>query len=125
MEQSADVRSSNPLFDRVLRRSLLDLRILRSRLDGLHYFAAGIPWYVTLFGRDSAIAAIQTLPYGFNVARQTLQLLAKYQAHDHDEYRDAEPGKILHEYRTASWRNATRSRRAPRTMAASTLPYCS
>ena len=100
MEQSTDVRSSNPLFDRVLRRSLLDLRILRSQLDGLHYFAAGVPWFVTLFGRDSAIAAIQTLPYGSGVARQTLQLLAKYQAEDHDAYRDAEPGKILHEYRT-------------------------
>ena len=99
-DRTADVRSSNELFDRVLRRSLLDLRLLRSRRDGLHYFAAGIPWFVTLFGRDAATVAIQTMPYGQRVAGETLQLLARYQATALDAYRDAEPGKILHELRS-------------------------
>lgn len=97
---STQVRSSNPLFDEVMRRALLDLRMLRTRLDGLHYFAAGIPWFATLFGRDASVVAIQTMPYGPNMARETLQLLARYQATQVDEYRDAEPGKILHEFRS-------------------------
>ncbi|MGH7278782.1 MAG: amylo-alpha-1,6-glucosidase, partial [Candidatus Rokuibacteriota bacterium] len=100
LARSANVRSSNPLFNRVLRRALLDLRLLRSKLDGLGYFAAGIPWFVTLFGRDAATVALQTLPYGADMARQTLRLLAHHQATAFDEYRDAAPGKILHELRT-------------------------
>jgi glycogen debranching enzyme len=100
LARSAEVHASNPLFDRVLRRALLDLRLLRSRLDRLHYFAAGIPWFATLFGRDAATVALQTLPYGPRLARETLQLLARHQAEAIDTYRDAEPGKILHEFRT-------------------------
>lgn len=99
--RTTQVCSSNALFDRIVRRALLDLRLLRSRLGGCHYFAAGVPWFVTLFGRDSIIAALQVLPYGtLEVARETLRLLARYQATAVDAYRDAQPGKILHEYRT-------------------------
>ncbi|MGH7392083.1 MAG: amylo-alpha-1,6-glucosidase [Candidatus Rokuibacteriota bacterium] len=99
LQRSAKVRGSNPLFERVLRRALVDLGILRSSLDGQDYFAAGIPWFSTLFGRDSATVALQTLPYGPGMGRQTLRLLARYQATATDEYRDAAPGKILHELR--------------------------
>ena len=99
LASAADVRASDPLFDRVLRRSLLDLRLLRTQLHGQHFFAAGVPWFVTLFGRDAATVAIQTLPYGPSMARETLRLLARYQADRLDRYRDAEPGKILHELR--------------------------
>jgi glycogen debranching enzyme len=97
--QWAGVHSSNSLFDRVLERGLVDLRILRSRLDGCDFFAAGVPWYVTLFGRDSAIVALQTLAFGLETARETLTLLARYQARVTDDFRDAAPGKILHEFR--------------------------
>lgn len=97
--------SGNPLVDRVFHCSLLDLHLLRSHLDGLDYFAAGIPWFVTLFGRDAATVALQTLPYGTAMARQTLRLLARYQATEVDEYRDAAPGKILHEFRTGELAN--------------------
>jgi glycogen debranching enzyme len=100
LEHSTEVCTANPLFDRVLRRMLLDLRLLRTRLDGLRYFAAGIPWFATLFGRDAATVAFQTLPYGPAMARETLRLLARYQATACDDYRDAEPGKVLHEFRT-------------------------
>jgi glycogen debranching enzyme len=99
VDRSTAVVSNNPLFDRVLQRALMDLRLLRSRLDGFDYFAAGIPWFATLFGRDAATVALQTLPYGTAMARQTLQLLARHQATHEDAYRDAAPGKILHEYR--------------------------
>lgn len=105
MDRSTKVRSDNPLFDRVFRRALLDLHLLRSRLSGCDYFAAGIPWYVTLFGRDCATVALQTLPYGPAMARSTLRLLARYQATAVDAYRDATPGKILHEFRSGELAN--------------------
>ena len=59
-----------------------------------------MPWFVTLFGRDSIITALQTLAYDPEIAAQTLRLLAKYQSRQVDEWRDAQPGKILHELRT-------------------------
>jgi glycogen debranching enzyme len=99
LARSASVRSSNPLFERVFHRALLDLGMLRSGLEGEQYFAAGIPWFVTLFGRDAATVALQTLAYGPGMARQTLRLLARHQAREYDTYRDAAPGKILHEFR--------------------------
>ncbi|HUG55708.1 MAG TPA: glycogen debranching N-terminal domain-containing protein, partial [Candidatus Limnocylindrales bacterium] len=99
LESFCRVRSSNPLFDAAARRGFLDLRLLRSGSGGLRFFAAGIPWFATLFGRDAAIVGLQTLPYSPEIARESLELLARYQAEDFDEYRDAEPGKILHELR--------------------------
>jgi glycogen debranching enzyme len=58
-----------------------------------------VPWYVTLFGRDSLVAALQTLAFQPVVAASTLRLLASYQATTVDDWRDAEPGKIPHELR--------------------------
>jgi glycogen debranching enzyme len=100
VEQAGRVTSSNPLLDRVLERSFLDLRLLRTRLHERRFFAAGLPWFGTLFGRDAATVALQTLPYGASLAADTLRLLARHQARETDEYRDAQPGKILHELRT-------------------------
>jgi glycogen debranching enzyme len=99
LEGSTAVRTSSDLLNRILRRSLLDLRMLRSVKDGLHYYSAGLPWFATLFGRDAITAALETLLYHPDIARDTLSLLAHYQAHHVDTYRDAEPGKILHELR--------------------------
>jgi glycogen debranching enzyme len=99
LRSSAEIVSSNEVLNSVLRRALLDLKVLRSRLGRRRYFAAGVPWFVTLFGRDSAIVALQTLPFRYDMARETLLLLAEYQAQSFDRYRDAEPGKILHELR--------------------------
>jgi glycogen debranching enzyme len=95
----ATLATDSALFDRVLTRGLSDLGILRSHADDLEFFAAGVPWYVTLFGRDSAIVALQTLAYRPAIARNTIRLLARYQARDTDAYRDAAPGKIVHEVR--------------------------
>jgi glycogen debranching enzyme len=61
--------------------------------------AAGLPWFMTLFGRDSLITSFQTLPYLPELARTTLRVLAARQAQGDDAFRDEEPGKIMHEIR--------------------------
>jgi glycogen debranching enzyme len=99
-ENSAEVRSSSQILTRVMDRSLRDLGLLRSTLDGgAGYFAAGVPWFVALFGRDSIITALQTLAYDCSIAEQTVRLLARYQGTELNGSREEEPGKILHELR--------------------------
>ncbi len=99
-EDTAEVRSSSQILTRVMDRSLRDLGLLRSTLDGgAGYFAAGVPWFVALFGRDSIITALQTLAYDCSIAEQTIRLLARYQGTTLNGYREEEPGKILHELR--------------------------
>jgi glycogen debranching enzyme len=93
------VRSDDELFDRVLARSLRDLDMLRSELDGRSYFAAGVPWFATLFGRDSIIAATQTLAFAPDVAADTLRLLGDRTGRVYDDEHEEDPGKVLHELR--------------------------
>jgi glycogen debranching enzyme len=61
--------------------------------------AAGIPWFVTLFGRDSLIVSLQNMMVSAGFARGALKRLAEHQAKERDDWRDAQPGKILHEMR--------------------------
>ncbi len=61
--------------------------------------AADVPWFVTLFGRDSLIVSLQNMSVSTGFARGALKRLAEYQATERDDYRDAQPGKILHEMR--------------------------
>jgi glycogen debranching enzyme len=82
-----------------LARSLDDLVTLRGELDGQRYYAAGVPWFSTLFGRDSLLAAYQTLAFDPEIAAETLRLLAGRQGTHDDDFRDEQPGKILHELR--------------------------
>ena len=83
------------------RRALVDLAALRFYPPGVSGSvpAAGLPWFMALFGRDALIASYQALPFVPELARTTLLALAARQAHDFDDFRDAEPGKILHELR--------------------------
>ena len=97
--ERTEVRSDDELFDRVLARSLKDLELLRSELQGRSYFAAGVPWFATLFGRDSLLAATQTLAFMPDVAGDTLRLLGDLMGGELDDERDEEPGKVLHELR--------------------------
>jgi glycogen debranching enzyme len=97
--EHTEVTSDSLVLDQVMDRSLRDLRMLRSDLRDEHYFAAGVPWFVTLFGRDSLISAMQMLAYEPGIAAQTLRLLASYQGQKVDHWRDEQPGKILHELR--------------------------
>jgi glycogen debranching enzyme len=96
---AAQVRSDDELFNRVLERSLLDLWMLRSWLDGQAYYAAGIPWFATLFGRDSLITAIEMIAWLPEVAEQTLRVLASRLGRRVDPIHEEEPGKVIHELR--------------------------
>jgi glycogen debranching enzyme len=61
--------------------------------------AAGMPWFMTVFGRDTVITCLQTLAFGPELSRSALRELAMLQATEVDPSRDAEPGKIVHEVR--------------------------
>lgn len=98
-QERAHVETDSLLVNRVLARSFTDLLLLRTPLDHDTFFAAGVPWYTALFGRDSLITALEVLPYQQTVAVDTLRLLARFQARERDPWRDEQPGKILHELR--------------------------
>ena len=93
------VSSDDQLFNRILERSLHDLELLRSELDGHAYYSAGVPWFATLFGRDSLITAFETLSFVPGVSEETLRLLAGRLGREYDDERDEEPGKVIHELR--------------------------
>ena len=86
----------------VYRRSLVDLAALRfypESVPNSSLPAAGLPWFMALFGRDSLITSYQTIPFVPELARTTLLALGAQQSTGWDDFRDAEPGKILHELR--------------------------
>jgi glycogen debranching enzyme len=91
--------TDNHIFNKVFMRSLADLRMLYMIMKENVFYSAGVPWYDTLFGRDSLIASMQVIPYNPTISKSTLQLLASYQGTKKDDWRDEEPGKILHELR--------------------------
>ncbi|MGW4464764.1 amylo-alpha-1,6-glucosidase [Micromonospora sp. NPDC004704] len=99
-----DLQLDSELLRDVLEKSKADLVALRieKRPGGVPIVlpAAGLPWYLTIFGRDSLIAAYQTVAMGQRLARGSLQALALNQGTHHDDFRDEEPGKILHEVRS-------------------------
>jgi glycogen debranching enzyme len=94
--------AGDPALLRTYRASLSDLGALRLPPDigeGATLPAAGLPWFMALFGRDSLIASFQALPYLPELAATTLRVLAAAQADDRDDFHEREPGKILHELR--------------------------
>jgi glycogen debranching enzyme len=102
------IQTDHELFNLTLARSLADLRLLIN--DGpkpdQRYVAAGVPWFATLFGRDALISSFQALAFRPQIAMETLAVLADHQATEVDDWRDAEPGKILHELRTGEMAGA-------------------
>jgi glycogen debranching enzyme len=102
LERAPRLETDSELVRAVYRRSLLDTASLRFRplpdLDG-SVIAGGLPWFMALLGRDSLITAYQMLPFEQHLARATLVALARLQASEFDDFRDAEPGKIPHELR--------------------------
>jgi len=93
------ITCSDVRFEQLLERSIADLDSLVVRDGDDRYFAAGTPWFLTLFGRDSLWSAMMALPLGVEVAGETLRLLARNQGTRHDAETEEAPGKILHEVR--------------------------
>jgi glycogen debranching enzyme len=109
--QITQIRTDNPEIDRAIERAEQDIYLLRQSFDltssnpsGIGtkatVLSAGVPWFCTLFGRDAIIAASQVLILDPTIARETLLVLAQYQGKVDDEWREEQPGKILHELRT-------------------------
>jgi glycogen debranching enzyme len=103
LEESPRFSCASPLLQSVVNQSIVDLAALRivGRVGGQEFVmpAAGLPWFMTLFGRDTIITALQSMWVGPELARGALELLADLQGTKVDEFRDEEPGKILHEVR--------------------------
>jgi glycogen debranching enzyme len=87
---------------RTYRRSLVDLAALRFSpltAGGRSLPAAGLPWFMTIFGRDSIFTSLQALPFAPELAATTLRELGLRQGTRVDDFRDEDPGRILHEMR--------------------------
>ena len=102
-EQVTQVTTANEDIYRFYRQSVEDLGALRlydhDFAPDVWLPAAGVPWFVTIFGRDSLIVSLQAMTAHHGLALGALKKLAQYQATELDDERDAEPGKILHELR--------------------------
>ncbi|GAB4102352.1 glycogen debranching N-terminal domain-containing protein [Micromonospora taraxaci] len=89
-------------LQQVYARSLVDLAALRFAplsLGGAAVPAAGLPWFMTLFGRDSLLTCLQTLAVTPSLAPPTLRILASLQGARRDDVLEEDPGRILHELR--------------------------
>jgi glycogen debranching enzyme len=91
--------AGNELIDDFLRRSQADLTSIVSHGAAGTFIMAGIPWFATLFGRDSIVTALSVLPFNPGLAAGTLRTLARFQGAEINQERDEQPGKIVHEMR--------------------------
>jgi glycogen debranching enzyme len=96
------VRADWEQLDDAFFQSVADLASLRMRGGGRtgRMPAAGMPWFMTVFGRDTLITCLQTLLFGPELARTALEVLAELQARDDNPDVDGEPGRIVHELRS-------------------------
>ena len=110
MERSLDrwladaprLESNSDSLKATYRRSLVDLAALRFSppiAGGRSLPAAGLPWFMTMFGRDSIFTSLQALPFTPELAATTIQVLGDWQGSRVDDFRDEDPGRILHEAR--------------------------
>src|SRR5437763_14183737 len=96
------VRTTWEMLSHAFIQSVADLASLRMRSDGSGIGklpGAGVPWFMSVFGRDTIITCIQTLIFGPELARTALEVLAELQSKEDNAAIDAEPGKIPHEVR--------------------------
>ncbi|MDP8923234.1 MAG: amylo-alpha-1,6-glucosidase [Chloroflexota bacterium] len=98
-ERCTSIATDDEVVNAVVHRSLHDLRLLSDRVPEGFLPSAGIPWFSVPFGRDSLITAMQTLVLQPEIARATLLFLARHQGTEVNDFRDEQPGKILHEIR--------------------------
>jgi len=100
------ISTDSDVMNNVIETCILDLRslIINTKKD-LLVPAAGIPWYDTIFGRDSLITCFQTLMLNPSLSASTLRFLTLYQGTKVDTWTDEQPGKILHEIREGELAN--------------------
>lgn len=98
-KETSGFKSDNDDFNEMIQRAYKDVNMLITKATYGEYISAGIPWYTTLFGRDSIITSRQCLMLNPNLAKNVLETLAKFQGKEYNPWRDEEPGKILHEIR--------------------------
>jgi len=96
---AAAISASNELVGALLGASYADLMSLTSLHGDRSFIMGGIPWFATLFGRDSIITSMSMLPFMPRLAERTLRALASLQGKTVDPSRDEQPGKIIHEIR--------------------------
>ena len=103
LQNVVKIQTSNEEFYRLFRQGLEDMAALRLPIKGTDHLvflpAAGLPWFIAPFGRDSLIVSLQNTLIYPEFASGALEILGSLQAQETDDYRDAEPGKILHEIR--------------------------
>jgi glycogen debranching enzyme len=102
LEQAPRLESDWDSLKRTYRRSLVDLAALRFSpliAGGRSLPAAGLPWFMAMFGRDSILTSLQALPFEPELAATTLRALGDWQGVGVDDFRDEDPGRILHEMR--------------------------
>ncbi|HEX4368438.1 MAG TPA: glycogen debranching N-terminal domain-containing protein [Rhodopila sp.] len=97
------LQTSNEEFYRFYHQAIDDMAALRLPIEGTDHMvflpAAGLPWFMAPFGRDSLIVSLQNIMIYPEFARGSLDVLGRWQAKERDDFRDAEPGKIMHELR--------------------------
>jgi glycogen debranching enzyme len=116
IEQAPRMETDSDDLQRIYRRSLADLAALRfnpAAVPDSFLPAAGPPWSMALIGRVSLIASYQALPFMPELCRTTLHALAAQQATQFDAFRDAEPGKVLHELRDGELTHFRRRPQSP------------
>jgi glycogen debranching enzyme len=115
MTQVTTFATSDPTITETIRQAVDDLGGLRmnrhdqaasgglrnsdSQGDDTWVPAAGVPWFLSLFGRDSLTVSLQTMSLSPRFALGSLRALASLQAEAYDDVRDMQPGKIEHEIR--------------------------
>jgi len=102
LDEAPQLQCDSDALRATYRRSLVDLAALRFSppIAGGHSLpAAGLPWFMTMFGRDSILTSLQALPFTAELAATTLRALGEWQGTRSDDFRDEDPGRILHEMR--------------------------
>ena len=102
LQRAPSVECDWEAVEHIYRRCMTDLAALRFStltMPGRSLPAAGLPWFMTIFGRDSIFTSLQALPFTSELASTTLLALAERQGTRIDDFRDEDPGRILHELR--------------------------
>jgi glycogen debranching enzyme len=124
LEQAPSV-TCHPEAMRVYGRNLIDIAALRFYPDTMPQHslpAAGLPWFMALFGRDSLITSYEMLPFAPELAATTLRALAETQGKKEVELTEEEPGRILHELRFGELTHFQERPQAPYYGASDTTP---